>query len=204
MKLIVPDAFIDFAEHTFQAKTPVVRTQGWDDDPGVRLGQHNLTETVGTLMLWQYLVGQGVHASHFLTGNGGDETDLRVYCTTSKKAVNPLDINVKTSLWQPAYNDDPCSRSHIAVKQVEFAKALSDLFIQVFVHIDPPKGAPHVHLGRWILSSAEAFKTQPLTVIPKSQNTKGFWIGPAFTRPIEELVPYLQSLQASTRLAAAA
>ena len=70
-------------------------------------------------MLWRFLAEQRIHCTYYLTGNGGDETDIRVH-----QPGRNLDINVKTSVWQPDDDNVLPDRGHIAVKAVEFTKEL--------------------------------------------------------------------------------
>ena len=85
-----------FAREFSKHKTPARRTQGWTEQKNEKRGHNDFMDTVGTLMFWKFLADNGIHCTYFLTGNGGDETDIRVHCEDTN-----LDIYVKTSEWHP-------------------------------------------------------------------------------------------------------
>jgi hypothetical protein len=145
-------------------------------------------DTIGSLMLWRFLVEQDVPATYELTGRQGDTTDF-----LAKTPRGDLTINVKTSQFEWHGHADPCGRNHIAVKEVELPKGLPDLFVQVFVHLSPPdRGPAHVHLCNWIECESDAFRRQTIKTIPGTDGCRGYWIDNAYLRPINELAPFLK------------
>ena len=141
-KLDLPDGLIEFATEFSRFKTPKERTQGWTEQPDERRGLGDVLDTIGTLMVWRYLVEAGVPATYLLTAGEGDVADIQVRTT----ALGLLNVNVKTSRWQPSH-DNPCSGGHLAIKKVETVKGLADIYVQVFVHLeDPWEQPPHVHI----------------------------------------------------------
>lgn len=190
MRIVLPDGLELFAREFSTYKTPAKRTQGWMEQQHETRGAGDLSDTVGTLMLWRYLVSEGIPTTYFLTAGEGDETDLRV--STQKGRLN---INVKTSFWQPSGNDEPCLRSHIAIKEIEMKKPLADLFVQVIVHLQSPDNdVSHVHLCNWIAKDSPEFQRQKIQTIPNSGGTRGFWIGTEDNHPVRELLPFLKSI----------
>lgn len=151
-------------------------------------------DTVGTLMLWRYLAQAGLHTTYYLTGNGGDETDIRVHSQNVK-----FDINVKTSAWQPNNDAVLPSRGHIAVKAVEFDKPLPDIYAQVIVHDRPINDTPHVHLCNFIAIDSEVFrnhaKRKDINEIPNTGGTKGLWIPSSDAMPVENMAGWFNSKQ---------
>jgi hypothetical protein len=188
VKVYLPDGLEAFAREFSQYKTPAARTQGWVEQDGEVRGEGDVMDTVGTLMLWRHLVAVGIPATYHLTANAGDETDLRVFTSTGS-----LDINVKTSKWQP-YNDGVLpARGFIGIKEVELDKP-SDVYVQVIVHLRPPNGeVAHVHLCNWITSASEEFKKLTVSVIPNTNGQRGLWIARPPAHPIENLIPWLRS-----------
>lgn len=184
----LPDGLEAFAREFSRYKTPTRRTQGWREQAHERRGEGDVLDTIGTLMLWRHLVSNGRHATYQLTAGGGDETDLLV-----RIGEKWLDVNVKTSKWQPKENDDPCQRSHIAVKEEEFGKGFAALYIQVIVHLVMHGTADrsHVHFCRWIESASDEFGRQEVTTIPNAGSQRGYWIGPRHTQPFGDIVAYL-------------
>lgn len=192
MRVDLPAGLEDFAREFSTYKTPVRRTQGWHEQAHERRGEGDILDTIGTLMLWRHLVSNGLHTTYQLTAGGGDETDLLV-----RVGKAWLNANVKTSKWQPRGGDDPCRRSHIAVKEEEFDKGFAALYIQVIVHLVTHGTADcsHVHFCRWIASDSEAFRRQDVKTIPNAGGQRGYWIGPEDTQPFEGIVPHLQGVR---------
>lgn len=175
MRIDLPDGLFDFASEFSRYKTPDVRTQGWEEEADEDRGQIDIQDTIGTLMLWRFLAEQGIHCTYLLTANGGDETDIRVH-----QSNRNLDINVKTSAWQPDDDSSLPALGCIAVKTLEFKKPLPAVYAQVIVHINDHDGVHHVHLCNFIPVSSEQFKIyadrRDVTEIPRSKGTKGLWI----------------------------
>jgi hypothetical protein len=102
MEIEIPDGVIPFAKEFSKWKTPVRRTQGFQDKEGNR-GSGDILDTIGSLMLWRYLVSKGVAATYLLTALEGDEADVQ-----ARYQGEHVNINVKTSRY--LFKDDPCSR----------------------------------------------------------------------------------------------
>lgn len=187
MKVEIPAGLVDFATEFSKAKTPAKRTKGWVELPTELRGEGDVMDTIGTLMLWRYLVAEGIPCTYHLTAGTGDETDIRVQATDGC-----LDLNVKTSKYQPRNDERVCELNHIPVKEVEFGKTLADLFVEVFVHLEPPGGeSPHVHLCNWIARDCPAFQRQEVGEIPNTGGSRGFWIDNKDLQPIGTLVEFL-------------
>ncbi len=187
MRIVLPPGLEDFAREFSRYKTPATRTQGWSELPHETRGEGDLLDTIGSLMLWRYLVSENIPTTYLLTGRQGDEADIRV-----QAGARSLNINVKTSKFQPS-DDDPCRNNHIAVKEIEFSKPLPDLFVQVFVHL--PQGessSGHVHICNWISCGSDAFRSQSMATIPNTGGSKGYWIGRKSLRPIEDLLGFIR------------
>ena len=191
MRVDLPPGLMEFAQEFSKHKTPARRTQGWEEQEHEVRGQGDVVDTIGTLMLWRFLAEHGVHCTYYLTGNGGDETDIRIH-----HQGRNFDINVKTSVWQPDDDSVLPSRGHIAVKGVEFEKALPTLYAQVIVHLTDHDGVPHVHLCNFIPVESSQFQRHALhratTEIPMSGGTKGLWIPSNDAAPIRRLPEWIR------------
>lgn len=185
MRLDLPTGLEAFAREFSRYKTPEKRTQGFADTKELPRGDGDTCDTIGSLMLWRHLCEHDIPTTYLLTGRQGDEADVRVGAGTIS-----LDINVKTSTFCWA-DDRPCERNHIAVKQEELAKALPDLYVQLFVHLKTTE--THVHLCNWIATQSAEFRAAEVTNIPGTGGQKGLWIPVRDTRPASELVAYLNS-----------
>ena len=179
-------SLLGFAREFSVFKTPTTRTQGWDETANETRGEGDVVDTIGTLLLWRFLIEKGIASTYLLTAGEGDEADLIVR-TPEGRAT----INVKTSRWDPPNGDCPCRNNHIAIKSCEVGKGLSDVYVQVFVHLSAEE--PHVHLCNWIPSASRAFRSQAKCIIPNTNGTKGYWIERRHLSPIGLLPNYLRS-----------
>jgi len=204
----ITGGLLDFAQEFSGAKTPAFRTKGFK---GTRpLGEVDVDDTVGTLMAWRYLAAslRGARGTprqrvtYYLTANGGDETDLRIDIRGGC-----VDINVKTSkTFDIAGHRSMEDKAHIFIKEeeVEGAKPLADVYLQIFVHTTKmlKDEKPHVHYAHWIESDTPEFmdrvtafrntERKEREVLPGTGGHRGFRIPLNVCRPIEELVPWLQ------------
>jgi hypothetical protein len=186
VKLDIPEGLIPFAREFSRPKTPHRRTQGFAEQQGHERGEGDMLDTVGSLMLWKYLVDNGVPATYLLTALQGDEADLK-----TGPVDRTININVKTSKWQQRGRDNPCQVCHLTVKRVEFDK-LPDVFVQVMVQLAPEGGErPHVHLCGWISTRSDAFRKQKEQEIPNTGGSRGLWIASADFTPIQALPSFL-------------
>lgn len=190
----IPVGLVEFAKEFSKAKTPLQRTQGWNELPYERRGEGDVMDTIGTLMLWRYLASHDVPVTYHLTAGMGDETDLRV-----KAPDGFLDINVKTSKWAASKDEESCTRCHIPIKAVELRKPLADVFAEVLVHlVEENPSENHVHLCGWIARDSGGFQRQALTTIPMSGGSRGYWIPSSQTYPVAALLQFV-SLPAEGR-----
>lgn len=180
MKVYVPEHYIKTATCLSKYKTPAIRTKGFEEQAGQQRGAGDISDTVGCFSLFQYLAEMNIPTAYHLTALQGDQTDL-----TIKIATGTLDINVKTSSWQPR-EDDPEKCCHLAIKESEFDK-LDDLYFQIMTHLSPDGDKPHVHFCGGIEKASLDFDKWYGT-IPNTGGSKGLWVPVKSLKPISELI----------------
>lgn len=191
MKIDIPDGVIEFSKEFSRYKTPAVRTQGWKEQPHEQRGEGDMLDTLGSLMLWRYLVQNNVPVTYLLTGRQGDDADLQVKFKRPEREKPLLDINVKTSKFDWEKQKDPCKPGHLAIKEVEFNKSVFDVYAQVFVHLNTSE-KPHIHICGWIGRKDEAFERQKVRVIPGTPDVLGFWIPCGDLQPMEAFLKHVK------------
>jgi hypothetical protein len=185
MKVYVPDHIIKTAKELSKNKTPAKRTKGFDEQPGQKRGDGDLSDTVACFTLFSYFTGTlKIPTIYPITALQGDLTDLLITVGSSTKS-----INVKASNYQYKDHDEPEKCCHLAIKESEFDK-LDDLYIQIMTHLSPANDNPHIHFCGGIARKDLDFSKKE--EIPNTGGTFGLWIPAKRLKPIHNLIKDIQ------------
>ena len=167
----IPEHILSFASATSSFYTPLSRKSGFNETKSQRRGDGDLSDLIGTLMIYELLAKENKICKIELCSGDGDESDLAVRVDGQYRK-----INIKTSLYAP-FRDG----LNLYVKEEELGKDI-DAYIQVFVHLHEGQHKPHVHIAGWCAKNSQAWKDhQKVINIPNTGGHRGIGI------PIERL-----------------
>jgi len=189
MKIQIPKALLITAQEFSKFKTPIKRTAGFKEQAGQKRGVGDLVDTVASLMLTHYIASHNIPCKYQLALWQGDQFDIEVNGIVIKT------INVKGSTWQPRIDDFSKVNYHMAIKESELHK-LSDIFVQVMVHLEPENDSPHLHYCGWF--DTKLLPSNPKTSpyykeIPNTGGSEGLWIPSSDLKSFDELLVQFKS-----------
>tara|TARA_Y100000310_G_C20558032_1_gene751558 strand:+ start:320 stop:907 length:588 start_codon:yes stop_codon:yes gene_type:complete len=162
----IPQHILDFASATASFYTPLARRSGFNETKTQRRGDGDLSDLIGTLIVFELLARENKICKIELCSGDGDESDLEIRVGGQYRKVN-----IKTSLYAP-YRDG----LNLYVKEEELDKAI-DAYIQVFVHLNEGKQKPHVHIAGWCAKESQVWKDhQNVINIPNTGGHLGIGI----------------------------
>jgi len=171
----VPVEVLDYLRLVSPSLTPEKRMSGWSELASERRGYGDLTDLVGTQMVFLELAQAGKVCEMNITCGKGDQYDLLAYIKGK-----PHPINIKTSTYSPFR---PGLR--LFVKAEELSKPIG-VYVQCFVHLKAADGRPHIHIAGCISTTNPKWQqfSRKVEDIPNTGCHQGIGI------PIEELSPF--------------
>ena len=164
--LEIPQHILDFARATSKFYTPLARHSGFSETNAQKRGDGDLSDLIGTLMVFELLAKENKICKIELCSGDGDESDLEIRVNGHYKK-----INIKTSLYAP-FRDS----LNLYIKEEELDKDI-DAYMQVFVHLQEGQQKPHVHIAGWCPTGSETWKAhQNIINIPNTGGHRGIGI----------------------------
>lgn len=169
----IPLDLYNYAKLTQHFYVPLKRYSGFEETEKQNRGDGDLTDLIGSLMVYQLLANQNRICRLQLCSGVGDKSDLDVSIDGKIKT-----INIKTSMYEP-YREG----LRLFIKEEEISKSI-DIYMQVFVHLTEEGYPPHIHIGGWIPKESPRWKEyNEIMVIPNTGGHRGMGI------PVERLAP---------------
>jgi hypothetical protein len=143
----IPIQILQYAQLTQHYYVPHQRTGGFQELDTQKRGDGDLTDLLGSLMVYHLAAQQDVICRIELCCGAGDKSDLELSIGGQFKTVN-----IKTSSYAP-YRDG----LNLFVKEEELNKDI-DLYMQVFVHLNEGDAAPHIHIAGCVSRNSAIWK----------------------------------------------
>lgn len=163
----IPEHIVAFAKQFSKYTVPISRQSGFNETDSQKRGDGDLTDMLGSIMVFDVLGRNNVVCSMDITSGSGDEKDLSI--RVKGKYTN---WNIKTSTYFP-FRDN----LNLFVKEEELNKNIFG-FMQVFVHLKEKDEKPHVHIAGVTTTKTKVWEkaVENIDVIPNTGGHKGIKI----------------------------